>query len=528
MSESQLTRRQFITRGTKIIAAGLIGSELYSHQDMYLRAAGKFIDWLIPPTSYGFPILTTSAPRKDNTPTIDNLNIHKSSLSIQAVTDINKPLPMLTVPELSGHGQFSMQKIASGEHIFSGCSIITTREGLQKGRQEYCALFVKDQQILAVGYESNRVAILDKKTKEWEDLVTAESVDSLAVISISNIWPQLVTTRYFNSAQGMLEIIEYGNQALAHHEHKPYYGVLASTKMPNSSELQLDSTNVVQSPEEAFAFTKPYYITEDGVLIDMIHITDKPRIVLQWLMQLQYYKKFKEKYGYAEKTVKLNTNYLGGDNNQIEFAIDTENIEQDIKRETLLLLMSVFTSVTEGVLQYEVVAQARKWRLPVDIISKNSGYSPEDAFTNSLAAEFAYRIFNNPDSKYAGIINKTLSEWINSSTILSSEELNVLAEKFIYLPEFSELRTDILKILTKQFSCRALTEPITVHPLGLYPFNPVKIDARVQDPLQHFTVPQTTAGIRLLNYPNWAESLPQGAGRLSNRLNTLIKRVFNK
>jgi len=182
-------------------------------------------------------------------------------------------------------------------------------------------------------------------------------------------------------------------------------------------------------------------------------------------------------------------------------------------------MMALFTNVSEGVLQYDIVARARSWWLPVETISKNSGYSPEDPYTNTLATHFAYQLFSAQQSQYSALFNEAIDSWVaQSPQPLEPAQLNSLSEKFIYQPTFNKLYLEIFRMLLEFSPCQVLSEPKTVNPLGIYPFNPVKINNYDQDPLITFSLPESTRGITLTKYPNWAESLPASIGRIKSRI----------
>jgi hypothetical protein len=248
----------------------------------------------------------------------------------------------------------------------------------------------------------------------------------------------------------------------------------------------------------------------------MIHLIDKPRIALQWLMQLTYHQQFNKKHTHTSSQATVNTNYVGGSPNQVEFQV---SLEEPISEQLILRMMTLFTSATEGVLQTEIVARTRNIGLAADALSKNSGFSPEDAYTNTLATHFAYQIFTEPNNKYTNLINQTITDWLSmSEEVLSPTELNKLGEKFIYLPVFDDLYKEILQRLLAASPCQPLHEPKVIHAMGFYPFNPVKAVENDLDPHFSFDPPATTKGVILTKYPNWAESLPKSGGRLRDRL----------
>jgi hypothetical protein len=370
--------------------------------------------------------------------------------------------------------------------------------------------------LLAVQLSTHRVALLDTVAKEWEDLISTDESPEFAVLTMPSIWPALLQTRFFKGAQGLLETIEFGNQVQAHHEYQPFYGVLPTTQMPNSIGLTLTPENVASNPEEVLNYEKLYYITADGILIDIVHITDKPRIALQWLMQLKYYELFNAKQANSLSTATINTNYLGGNPNQVEFQV---SLATPLCEQTVLTMMSAFTIATEGVMQYEIVAQAKKVPLLADAFKIKSGFSPEDAFTNTLAAHFAYQIFTEPNGKYESLIEQTLNKWLSfDSNLLKPKLLNQLSEKFIYLPEFNELYKEVLERLIAVSPCQPLPEPIVLPTMGFYPFNPVKALKNDLNPQFQFDPPVTTKGVVLTKFPNWAESLPKSGAGLRDRL----------
>jgi len=336
------------------------------------------------------------------------------------------------------------------EFVAAGTAIITTAEGLQNGEQAYCQLFSGDSRVIAVGYQGGLYTYepalgQGDNRGEWVRIVTTSSESGLSSHAMSTAsWEDLVSAK---PDKLLIEDVTSGTETLRDLGYKPFGAILASTRMPQEKEFTFVPEDFAQTPQEVIDYAKPYFITNEGIVVDVQHLEAKADETLELFTQLLSQQASREAHPTA--TVR----YSVGDNAQFTFELTPASLAPDTIIDTTFSVMNATSTLMEGVSQRYATE-----KMPfLATMSESSGMSHEDLFTNTL-----------------GISNMLalIKEYGLAKTLQTKEDVHALVEELK-----PRLVSRVLARTAKTHGVRSFDAPITAPlPGGIYSLIPVKID----------------------------------------------------
>lgn len=354
--------------------------------------------------------------------------------------------------------------IEDTEFTAAGTAIITTAEGLQNGEQAYCQLFTGENRTVAVGYEGGLYAyepgLGGKESQgEWVRIVTNsdENVRSSHAMSTAS-WEDLELAKP-NSL--LIEDVTEGTETLRRLGYRPFGAILASTQMPGMGEIYFGPKDCAQTLGEIIDRTKPFFVTGEGVILDLHHLEAKAGETLGLYAQLLS----QQISGEAQPTATVR--YTESSDATYTFAVEPASLADDTIVDTTFAVVNAASTFMEGVSQSHVAET-----IPfVGALSANSGMSHEDLFTNTLGISSALAVI-----KEQGLTEK-LTQNIQAirrhyPTMPPEEISNIVVEE---LKPY--LVSQVLEKTAQTYGIRSFDESITgTLPRGIYPLVPVLAD----------------------------------------------------
>lgn len=355
--------------------------------------------------------------------------------------------------------------IKDTQFVAAGTAIITTAEGLQNGEQAYCQLFSGNTRTVAVGYEGGLYTYepdLDhgESQGEWVRIVTAtgENTPSSHAVGTAS-WEALASAR---PAKLLIEDVTTGTETLRALGYKPFGAILASTHMPAEKEVFFAPGDCAQTPQEIIDRTKPYFITSDGVVVDLHHLEAKAGETLSLFVQLLS----QQVSGEAHPTATVQ--YSAGNEATYIFAVEPTSLAPDTIVDTTFSVMNAVSILMEGVSQRYAVE-----KMPLlATMSASSGMSHEDMFTNTLGSSGMLALIK--EYGLAEKLRRSLQTIHHHFPAMSQEEASsIVAEELK-----PRLVSRVLAQTAQAHGMHTFDTPIAATlPRGIYPLIPVKVDS---------------------------------------------------
>lgn len=464
-TEGQLTRRQFLVDSSRLTAYAVTASTVgfglrsaYDHRYDLATAVGEFLDNRGEATSFRKPIAVLE-PRKNDVPQVKPVDYEKEPIGISLVyrKEERKGLPAevtVQLPEgLALQSEHTHVPLKDRTFSRAGIAILTSAEGLEQGKQEYCAMFRSGDEIVAVGYEKG-LYTFDPTLKEWVRVITYTNQQ----IHSATPWEEQ------DAGKSLIEDVSQGIDTLNAVGYKPWAAVLASTKMPQTTPQSIAAESFARSIEDATVRNTKFVITENGDLLDMDHMSTKVYETLGLFGQL-YYQSLTD-----VSKPKAKVNYTLGQVSDYRFSVDKDSLKPDVLLDTTFQLMTQANYLMEGVTQRYFAE-----KLPVlGELFKSVGMQAEDMFSDTVGVAAMVKAI-----KEKGLREKlrapllALHQRFDKSTPLD-EMLDVINAE---IPRVMKLLVDEV-IITVLETYGIKSDPPAVDaslPLGLYPLIPTKI-----------------------------------------------------
>jgi hypothetical protein len=294
---------------------------------------------------------------------------------------------------------------------------------------------------------------------EWARIVVTSDKDIRSSHAVSSAsWEDLESTK---PDRLLIEDVTEGTKTLRRLGYRPFGAILASTQMPEMSEIYFGPKDCARTLEEIIDRTKPFFVTGEGIVLDLHHLEAKAGETLGLYAQLLS----QQISGEAQPTATVR--YTKSSEAMYSFAVEPASLVDDTIIDTALALMNAASTFMEGVSQSHTVET-----IPfAGALSANSGMSHEDLFTNTLGISSALTLI-----KELGLTEK-LTQNIQAVRrhypTMSPEEISniVIKELKPYLV------SRVLEQTARAYGVRAFNEPITgTLPRGIYPLVPVLAD----------------------------------------------------
>jgi len=328
-----------------------------------------------------------------------------------------------------------------GEHLkIAGFDIITDARGLWDGQQEYCAIFVDQQNnYLAIGYEGGLYGY-DFEQKEWCRLIDSNG----KCLQVKARWKGLNITPPKMSEQVISGL------AIANQLGYPRYPIVrGDVQMPEMNEKAGKFT-----PEHFYSRENPYgryLFGKSGEIIDLVHAGGMAeKLVLAVIQMLeQYNKQIKASPGLNEVFLEVSIPHFESDENfpfEYQCKLNVKGLsEADVTRAILLigfLLIQATGFLLETVSQRAVRDMVS---IPIPLVV---GMTPEDMYSNSLGMWLALtELLQNPNQEEIAQLKNGNSR-----------------KAFL---------NRIKKELVQKFAGETPTQEVRLQTLGMYPFIPV-------------------------------------------------------
>jgi len=327
-----------------------------------------------------------------------------------------------------------------GEHLkIAGFDIITDARGLWDGQQEYCAIFVDQQNnYLAIGYEGGLYGY-DPKLKEWRRLVDSDG----NYLQVEAEWRGLNITPPKMSEQvisGLVLAKQLG--------YSRYPIVRGDVQMPEMNEKGGKFT-----PEHFYSKENPYgryLFGKSGEIIDLVHAGGMAeKLVLAVIQMLeQYNKQIKASPGLNEVFLEVSIPHFEGDENfpfEYQCKLNVKGLSEAAATRAILLIGFLLIQAT-GFLMETISQRAVRdmVSIPIPLVV---GMTPEDMYSNSLGMWLA--------------LIELLENEPEEITKLENNE-----DREVFLKRIKDKIID-------QFAGETPTEEVRLQTLGMYPFIPV-------------------------------------------------------
>jgi len=328
-----------------------------------------------------------------------------------------------------------------GEHLkIAGFDIITDARGLWKGQQEYCAIFVDQQNnYLAIGYEGGLYGY-DFEQKEWCRLIDSNG----KCLQVKARWKGLNIISPKISEQVISGLV------LAKQLGYPRYPIVrGDVQMPEMNEKEGKF-----KPEYFYSEKNEhgrYLFGKSGEIIDLVHAEGMAeKLVLAVIQMLeQYNKQIKASPNLDKVSFKVSIPHIeGGEDFPFEYQckLNVKGLsEADVTRAILLigfLLIQATSFLLETVSQRAVRDMVS---IPIPLVV---GMTPEDMYSNSLGMWLALtELLQNPNQEEIAQLKNGNSR-----------------KAFL---------NRIKKELVQKFAGETPTKEVRLQTLGMYPFIPV-------------------------------------------------------
>lgn len=341
----------------------------------------------------------------------------------------------------------------------TGWSTITTRNGINNGQQEYCALFENQNgTMIGIGFEGGIYAF-NNNQKYWERLKISNHNPHVKILSNNNLWSKI--TKHHSREPGLISNqTEIANKKLSEVDYKPAPGVKPTVKNPWPSARKFKQSNQLGSVDEAIQSIGQMktIVTESGAIVDIKHIYGS--IVQTISVFLQLLHAYKNHNGSDEIEV-ASPQYAGGEKCYITMGVDINNVTKDMIPSLIFHLMNTASQELETTTQRGI---SDNMPISIGFIEKlyDSGFSPDDLYGNTIGITHAI--------KY--ITNNFMDQVLNT---LTDQELNTPEEIFLYYEaKITPLINEIYEEAINNLGVRNDIDLSKIEnaPLGVQPFIP--------------------------------------------------------
>lgn len=433
-------------------------------------------------------------PRETDIPIVEP-NRHGESVAVQSrYARSDETVTLHFDDDISLQAEHTNTPIGDTQFTAAGTAIITTAEGLQDGEQEYCQLFSGENTTVAVGYSSGGIYVFEpglsgKETQgEWVRVVTVPEEDGVTSHVIGSAsWETLMSSK---PDALLIEEVTQGSETLRALGYRPFDAILPSTHTPYERESIYTSDNCAQTPQEVIDRTKPYFITNDGIVVDANHLEAKAGETLNLFAQLLYQQVSSETHPTAI------VRYSAGNDAAFNFTVEPDSLRSETIINTTFSIMNAASTLMEGVSQRYVVENVPL----VESMVESSGMSHEDMFTNTLASVGMLSLIK--EYGLADKLHQALELMHRRDPDISPEDISNMVTEELQPELVSRVMTQTIQrqgISTFDTPIRATL------PRGFYPLIPVKVglgtdtqapnitsllrasNIEVNDPNVHFT-----------------------------------------
>jgi len=346
------------------------------------------------------------------------------------------------LPKEKGSSGSNSDSFEIGEYLkIAGFDIITDARGLWKGQQEYCAIFVDQQNnYLAIGYEGGLYGY-DFEQKEWCRLIDSNG----KCLQVKARWKGLNITPPKMSEQVISGL------ALAKQLGYPRYPIVrGDVQMPEMNEKAGKFT-----PEQFYSKENPhgrYLFGKSGEIIDLVHAEGMAeKLVLAVIQMLeQYNKQIKASPNLDKVSFKVSIPHSeGGEDFPFEYKgkLNIADLSGEVEVVKTILLIGFLLIQATGFLMETVSQRAvpDMVSIPIPLVV---GMTPEDMYSNSLGMWLALtELLQNPNQEEIAQLKNGNSR-----------------KAFL---------NRIKKELVQKFAGEIPTEEVRLQTLGMYPFIPV-------------------------------------------------------
>jgi hypothetical protein len=451
----RMPRRKVIQLGVAAAATSLLPAWMFRRD--IANAAGKFADELVDPERIMQGPLPVLVPRENDIPVVSprpKLAVPKVLTPQYTRRDGNV---FLQLNEGSLQSEHTGAALVAGALQEAGTGIITSAEGPQYGKQEYCRFFRGEEkdQLIAVGFEKG-LYTYDTGLKEWVRITTNEGVE----VHSSGSWQEL---EEMIPKRMLLEDVNLGINTLRSVGYRPWACILPSTRIPDGTTRPLAIEDYAQNIDEVLESEKKYFVTQNGDMIDIGHLRSKAQETLLLIAQLYYQHLSQEKLPTAK--VAYNT----GNSANFEFVVSPNSLHPEIIFDTTFQLMTQVSYLMEGISQRYLLEKIPE----LDFEFLKNGMNPEDMFSNSLGIVTALKFI-----KDNGLLEK-LREPLqtihaNYASKASPEEI-IGAITGVLQSGKNQLMEQVMKEVLKQYGMQKVDHVPSNSSLGLYPLVPSKI-----------------------------------------------------
>lgn len=345
----------------------------------------------------------------------------------------------------------------------AGTAIITTAEGLEKGEQAYSQLFTSETRTIAVGYEGGiytfELALAHDGTKgEWVRVVTNNENGETSAVTSTTPWEKLEAKK---PASLLIKEVTAGTETLRELGYKPFNAILASTRMPDEKESYFAPEDCAQTPEEVAERTKPFFLSKEGVIIDLHHLEAKAHETLGLYIQLLA----QQVNGEAHPTATVR--YSGNSEAPYTFAVEASSLAPDTIADTTFSVMNAVTTLMEGVSQRYLLEKAPA----LSSLSSSSGMSHEDMYTNTLGVSGMLARIN--EHGLADKLRYSVQNLHAQYPDMTPEDMVKVIIEELPIP----LVPEVIERTAETHGVQSFDTPIIeTLPRGLYPLIPVKVN----------------------------------------------------
>jgi hypothetical protein len=408
-------------------------------------------------------------PRDTDTPIVES-QLRGEPIAVRTrYTRLDETTVLHLDRDMSLRAEHTGDPIEDTQFTAAGTAIITTAEGLQNGKQAYCQLFSSKSskaRTVAVGYEGELYTYEpalghEGSQGEWVRVVTATSEDALPSHAVSaSSWEALVSAK---PNKLLIEDVTTGTETLRALGYKPFGVILASTRMPQEKESAFAPEDCAQTSQEIIDHTKPYFITDGGVVVDLRHLEAKAGETLSLFVQL-----LSEQFS-GETHPTATVRYSAGNDAPYTFAVEPTSLAPDTIIDTTFSVMNAVSTLMEGVSQRYAIE-----KMPLlATMSTRSGMSHEDMFTNALGSSGMLALVK--EYGLAERLRQALQTIHYRHPTMSPEKVSSIVVEELK----PQLVSHVLAQTAQTHGIRTFDTSITARlPRGIYSLVPVKIDSK--------------------------------------------------
>ncbi len=535
-----LSRRQFgqLALGMAGVTAVNMGTQVSRRPQEAGHWVGKHVidtirnpEALMP--SDGMTILI---PRGDATPKVEADDRSEQNQHVDAeLIGVDSELVLRFVDTEGLRGKFSGEELAAQDFTCRGVAVLTSAEGLQHGKQEFCILtHAENAQAVAVGYESGTLYRYDNKLLEWEELVTDSDSQSTTIAINQSIWTQFLDETQLFQTGTLLHEVETGNQLLQALEYKPFPALRPDLQMPEMSQkISINSQRTAQSRSEVLNYTEekvPFLITEAGMLLDIEHLSEKTAYVTSLWAQLSLIQK-KRNSAHQQKMhdVSLFQGTTSDIAERFHFSVEDSVFDTYSLADIIQMIMYLYTTATEGIMQRDILVTARNFGVGK---SRSTGMSPEDPYTNTVSTVITLELLQDINSELATSFQSNLDLLLEQEFSTPLEQ--ALACDALYLQvakQGQDIRHIILEWVLDNWGIQHFTGEYQDLAYGLYHCIGMQVGTSNNSiPDFQGKLPERVTGVQITHLPNFAVSIPTALKETKGglRINKLRKMFSGK